>query len=220
MLNHGGRPIADMSRTLQGSELHYPSVEKEATSILVAVCKWCHLYAGLHFTLITDQRSVAFMLGNRKCSKIKKNKIEDWKLELPSFCYTAKYRPGKDNVAPDSFTRVFCFQCLHLTWMISSRPCVTQMLHIVCSKNIPYSTENEKRTCYGCRVYTELKPLFYRPTSRSQATQPMERLSMDFKGPLSSASRNTSSHYCGQVLMLSVCFSHFKHEFRNCHQVP
>ena len=219
MLNHRGRPIAYMSRTLQSSELHYPYVEKEATAIIEAVCKWRHLYAGLHFTLITDQRSVAFMLDNKKRSKIK-NKIEDWKLEGASFCYTVKYRPGKDNVTPDSFTQVFCFQCLHLTWMISSRPCVTQMLHIVCSKNLPYSTENVKRTCYGCRVYAELKPLFYRLISRTQATQSMERLSMDFKGPLSSASRNTSSHYCGQFLTLSVCFSQFKPEFRNCHQVP
>ena len=32
MLNQGGRAIAFMSRTLQGSELHYPSVKKEATA--------------------------------------------------------------------------------------------------------------------------------------------------------------------------------------------
>ena len=150
MLNHRGRPIAYMSRTLQSSELHYPSVEKKATAIIEAVCKWPHQYAGLHFTLITDQDSVAFMLDNRKCSKIKNNKIQDWKLELASFCYTVKYRPGKDNMAPDSFKRVFCFQSLHLTRMLSSRPCVAQILHIVCSKNLPYSTENVKRTCYGC----------------------------------------------------------------------
>ena len=50
-----------------------------------------------------------------------------------------------------------------------------------------------KRTCSGCRVCAELKPQFYRPTPGSliKATQPMERLSMDFKGPLPSSSRNT-----------------------------
>ena len=123
-LNLRGRPVTLMLRTLQGSELHYPSVEKGSTAIIEAVCKWCHLLAVRHFTHITDQCSVAFMLGNQKCSKIKNNKIQDWRLELASFCYTVKYRPRKDNVAPDSFTRAF-LSSLHLTWMIFTTPCVT-----------------------------------------------------------------------------------------------
>ena len=36
-LNQGGRPVAFMSRTLHGSELHYPVVEKEATDIIETV---------------------------------------------------------------------------------------------------------------------------------------------------------------------------------------
>ena len=44
-LNQGGRPVAFMSRTLQGSEMHYPPVEKEATAIIEAVRKWEHLLA-------------------------------------------------------------------------------------------------------------------------------------------------------------------------------
>lgn len=32
VLNQGGRPVAFMSRTLQGSEFHYTAVEKEALS--------------------------------------------------------------------------------------------------------------------------------------------------------------------------------------------
>ena len=60
-LNQGGRPVAFMSRTLQGSELHYPAVEKEATAIIEAVRKWSDFLARREFTPITDQRSVAFM---------------------------------------------------------------------------------------------------------------------------------------------------------------
>jgi hypothetical protein len=33
--------------------------------------------------------------------------MQDWRLELASFSYTVEYRPGKDNVVPDSFTRAF-----------------------------------------------------------------------------------------------------------------
>ena len=63
-LNQAGRPVAFMSRTLHGSERRYPAVEKEATAIVEAIRKWEHLLARQHFTLITDQKSVAFMLDN------------------------------------------------------------------------------------------------------------------------------------------------------------
>ena len=107
-LNQNGRPVAFMSQTFQGSEVHYPAVEKEATAIVEAVRKWSHLLSRQHFTLITDQRSVAFMLDNRKRTKIKNNKIQCWRLELASFSCTIKYRPGRDNVVADSMTRAYC----------------------------------------------------------------------------------------------------------------
>ena len=81
-LNQAGRPVAFMSRTLQGSELHYPAVEKEATAIIEAVRKWSDFLLRREFHLITDQRSVAFMLDKRKRTKIKNNKIQGWRLEL------------------------------------------------------------------------------------------------------------------------------------------
>jgi hypothetical protein len=115
ILNQGGRPVAYMSRTLHGSELHHSAVEKEATSIIEAVRKWSHFLVRKPFTLITDQRSVAFMLDNRKRTKIKNNKIQQWRLELASFSYTIKYRPGKENVAPDTMSRASCCSTSLLT---------------------------------------------------------------------------------------------------------
>ena len=88
--------------------MHYPPVEKEATAIIKAVRKWEHLLARQHFTIISDQRSVAFMFDNRKRTKIKNNKIQRWKLELSTFSYTITYIPGVDNVGPDTLTRAFC----------------------------------------------------------------------------------------------------------------
>ena len=107
-LNQDGRPVAFMSRTLENSELHYPPVEKEVTAIIEAVRKWSHFLARRQFTLITDQRSVAFMLDSRKRTQIKNNKIQGWRLELASFSYTITYRPGKDNVGPDTLNWTFC----------------------------------------------------------------------------------------------------------------
>ena len=130
-------------------------------------------------------QSVAFMFHNRKCTKVKNHKIQDWRLELASFSYTVKYRPGKDNVAPDSFTRAFTasLQTTSLSeiHVALCHPGFTWMLHFVRSKNLPYSTK--------VRVCAELKPQFYRP-EQGGATQPMTWLSIDFKGPLSTSTHN------------------------------
>ena len=72
-------------------------------------------------------------------------------------------------------------------------PGVTRMLHFVKSKNLPYSIEEVKKVCSTCRGCAELKPKFYRPQQPGnliKATQPMERLIIDFKGPLPTTSRN------------------------------
>jgi hypothetical protein len=108
-----------------------------------------------------------------------------------------EYRIGKDNVAPDSFTRTFSASMssnnpeeIHIGLC---QPSVTRMLHFVKSKNLPYSTEEVKKVCSACRSCAELKPPFYRPQQPGnliKATQPMERLSIDFKGPLPTATRN------------------------------
>ena len=60
-----------MSKTLQGSELKYHVIEKEAIAIVEAVRKWSHYFTGQHFTQITDQISLAFIFSNEKRTKIK-----------------------------------------------------------------------------------------------------------------------------------------------------
>jgi len=86
-LNQNGRPVAFMSRSLQGNELHYPAVEKEASAIIEAVHKWNHFLSRKHFILVTDQRSASFMLDKHKRTIIKNNKILYWRLELASYSY-------------------------------------------------------------------------------------------------------------------------------------
>ena len=66
------------------------------------------------------------------------------------------------------------------------------MLHFVRSKNMPYSVENVRAVVRSCQVCSEIKPRFIRRASQTliKASQPFERLSIDFKGPLPSCSRN------------------------------
>ena len=199
-LNQQGRPVAFMSRSLSGSELAYPAIEKEATAIIEAVRKWGHLLIRRHFVLITDQRSVAFMLDARKRTKIKNNKILCWRLELSSFSYTIRYRPGTQNVVADALTRASCSAVGGFSSKLDDLhkelccPGVTRLWNFVRLKNLPYSLEEVKRCCNGCVTCAEVKPQFYKLNHQRlvKATQPMERLNVDFKGPLPrSISRNS-----------------------------
>ena len=197
-LNQNGRPVAFMSRSLQGSEIAYPAVEKEATAIIEAVRKWSHFLVRQHFVIITDQRSVAFMLDSRKRTKIKNNKILCWRLELASFSYTISYRPGKSNVGPDTLTRAFCASVSVSTEPLETLhkelccPGITRLWHFVRLKNLPYSLDDVKSCIRNCKTCAEVKPQFYSPKGNTliKSTQPMERLNIDFKGPLPTSTKN------------------------------
>ena len=117
-LNQGGRPVAFMSKTLQGSELKYHIIEKEAMAIVKAVQKWSHYLTRQHFTLITDQRSVAFMFSNEKWTKIKNAKIQKWWLELSTLDYTIKYHPGEENVVPDTLSHTYTCSLINFSTLV------------------------------------------------------------------------------------------------------
>ena len=85
--------------------MHHSAVEKEAYSIVEALRKWYYLLIGNEFTLITDQRSVAFMFDAHHKSKIKNEKILRWRIELSALSYNVVYRPGTDNAAADTLSR-------------------------------------------------------------------------------------------------------------------
>jgi len=147
-LNQGGRPIALMSRSLSKSELHYLAVAKEATGIIEAAMKWHHFLTGRHFTIVEDQKWVSFAFDNRKLTKVMNNKIQCWQLELASYSYDIRYRPGRENNAPDVLTRASCSAApvgnLDMLHRDLCRPDVTRMLHFVRSKNLPFSRGREE----------------------------------------------------------------------------
>ena len=51
-----GRPVAFFSCSLQKSELHHHTIEKEAYTIVEALRHWKHYLLGKHFKLITNQK--------------------------------------------------------------------------------------------------------------------------------------------------------------------
>ncbi|XP_055862342.1 uncharacterized protein LOC106074444 [Biomphalaria glabrata] len=196
-LNQDGRPVAFFSRTLSQSERRHSSVEKEAYAIVESLRKWKHFLIGRPFTLVTDQRSVSFMYCRQNKGKIKNEKIQRWRLELSCFHYDVVYRPGTQNTAADTFSRnrylsAMSRNDLKLLHNSLCHPGVTRMLHFVRSKNLPFSTDDVRTVIDQCQSCAELKPRFFRPPIGQliKATQPFERISMDFKGPLPSNSRN------------------------------
>lgn len=66
------------------------------------------------------------------------------------------------------------------------------MVHAVRCRNLPFSVEEVKRITNSCRTCAEIKPRFYKPKTGVliKATQPFERLNLDFKGPLPSKTKN------------------------------
>ena len=197
VLTQNGCPVGFHSRSFQGSELGHSSVEKEACAIIDAIRKWEHLLLGKTFTIITDQQPVSYMFSSDHSSRIKNAKIARWRVELSQFDYNIIYRAGKNNVAADMFTRVYCSSLSSQTLVdlhtSLCHPGVTRLLHFVRSRNLPFSVDDVRRITQACKVCSEIKPRFFRSAEENilvKATSPWERLSMDFKGPLPSSTPN------------------------------
>ena len=194
-LNQQGRPVAFFSRALNGSELKHSSVEKEAAAIVEAVRRWKHYLTGKHFKLVTDQRSVAYMFNLKRHGKIKNDKIMRWRLELSMYDFDIVYRTGEENIPADTLSRVkvmsLTLDKLFELHKALCHPGVSRMSHFVKSRNLPFSIEEIKRMTESCRDCRECKPQYYRPAQSHliKATQPFERLNVDFKGPLPSTDK-------------------------------
>ena len=197
-LTQEGKPVAFFSKTLSQAQRHFPSVEKEAAAIVESLRKWRHYLLGNHFTLVTDQKSVSFMLDQKNRSKIKNDKILRWRIELSMFTFDIQYRPGKLNAVADPLSRISCCSSISSNLTLESihrklcHPGVTRLLHYVRSKNLPFSTSEVRDVCNKCRDCSFLKPQFYRPPDSHvvKATQSFERINMDFVGPKESSTPN------------------------------
>ena len=116
-------------------------------------------------------------------------------MELSPFQYNIVYRPGKDNIAADALSRVCATSSLSVLSKLHvdlCHPGVTRFNHFVKAKNLPYSVSDVKTVVSSCDACAKLKPQFLKPVNPPliKATQPFERLSIDFKGPLPSVSKN------------------------------
>ena len=227
-LNQGGRPVAFFSRTLNGSEIKHHAVEKEAAAIVESIREWRHFLIGRQFKLVTDQKSISFMFDSSRKSKIKNVKIARWRLDLSQYKFDISYRPGKDNAAADTFSRIASVghhlqdpQELHEQLC---HPGITRLSHFVRNRNLPYSQDNVRTVTDNCKSCSYLKPNFLRSKGTLINATLFQKLSVDFKGPLPPSkngnqylltiideySRFPFAYPCKNMLSSTVtqCFSH------------
>ena len=148
VLSQDGCPVAFFSKTFQGPEKCYASIEKEAQAIIEAVRHWRHYLTGRRFVIRTDQRSVRFMFDKQHKSKIKNDKILRWRMEQSCYDFDIMYRPGPENISPDIFSRSHCGTvCNGQDSLVTFHEalCHPGVTRFVKSKNMPYSVENMRQ---------------------------------------------------------------------------
>ena len=130
----------------------------------------------------------------KNTGKIKNDKIYRWRLELSTYNYLIKHKPGVENVVPDTLSRAYCnaidSNLLHGLHCALCHPGITRMMGYIRSRNFAFSVEEVKRMTNACVTCNECKPKFYKPITPPliKATEAFERLNIDFKGLLPSTS--------------------------------
>lgn len=86
---------------------NYSHLDKEALALMFATKK-SHLYLhGRHFTLTTDHKPLVGLLGpGRPMPPRPSGRMQRWILDLASYEYDLKYRPGNKNANADGLSRL------------------------------------------------------------------------------------------------------------------
>ena len=92
-------PIAFMSRSFQGAQKNWPTIEKECFAIYSALREWEYLLRDVRFIIRTDHRNLRYLNTNTP-------KVVRWKLAVQEFDFYVEYIKGEDNVAADALSRI------------------------------------------------------------------------------------------------------------------
>ena len=107
------------------------------------------------------------MLNPQNKRKIKNDKIYRWRLELSCYNFEIVFRPGKDNIVADTFSRVYCLavntDTLYQLHNSLCHPGIIKMLAFTRSRNLPFSVDYVREMTKSCQICNECKPRFYSP---------------------------------------------------------
>ena len=101
------KPIAFSSRTLSPSEQNYSMIEKEALAIIFGVKKFHQYLFDRRFTLQTDHKPLAFLLGpKRGIPVLAVSRLQRWSIQLAAYQYDIEYRASKNHANADALSRL------------------------------------------------------------------------------------------------------------------
>ncbi|WVY97031.1 hypothetical protein V8G54_029182 [Vigna mungo] len=101
VLLQAGRPLAFWSQALSSRAQNKSIYERELMALVQAVRKWKHYLMGSHFIILTDQRSLKFLIDQRLLTE----EQFKWASKLIGFDFEIRFRPGKDNTVVDALSR-------------------------------------------------------------------------------------------------------------------
>ena len=90
------------------------------------------------------------MFDPTRLGKIKNIIIQTWRAELGNYDYEIKHRPEKENWAPDALSRLSFIATSDVDLLKIheqlGHPGISRLSHFVRTKNLPYSTEDVKKS--------------------------------------------------------------------------
>ena len=110
VLTQHGRPVAVTSKRLSTAEQSCSAVELEALATVYCASKFRQFLIGRPVVLYTDQRALSFLSSSSVKSTCKNNELIRWRTELSEYNFRIAYKPGKENLRADAFSRAFGLQ--------------------------------------------------------------------------------------------------------------
>ena len=94
-------PVSYFSRKFNNAEINYTVTEKEALAIVESVKHYSQYVYGYHFQIYTDHAPLRYLFQYKTTIP----RITRWAVLLSEFDYEMIYKPGKDNIIPDTLSR-------------------------------------------------------------------------------------------------------------------
>lgn len=104
-LMQGNKVVSFASRTLNGHEKNYSTIEKELLAIVWATKYFRPYLFGRKFVIKTDHRPLVWLNNIKEPNA----KIQRWKIKLNEFDFDINYIKGKENVIADGLSRL-CYE--------------------------------------------------------------------------------------------------------------